>query len=628
MKGIFFLLLCIGFSVSTAGQSRAGISGMRDSSYSLSKEFEKQQKFYPGIELVIPSGRIARITKNIVFCITPERQLKLDVYQPLQSPIKKRIAIIFIHGGGWRSGNKEMHEALLEKLAAMGYVCISPEYRLSTEALYPAGVHDIKSAIRWTRQHAKKYQIDTDKIVVAGHSAGGELAAMMGATNNNPAFEGAGCFLKKSSVADAVIDLDGTLAFIHPESGEGDDSKKISAATHWFGYSKTENPERWKEAAPLTHAGPHCPPYLFINSGVDRMHAGREDFIRILNHSAIYSDTRSFPGSPHSFIFFRPWFDSTLVSMDRFLKNVFPPLKTISRKITVATDGTGDFNNVQAAILSVPDRNKVPVIIFIKNGIYKEKIYLDSLKPFVTMIGEDRYKTILTYDDHTGKISAVGATINTRSSWSFKSAADQFTARNITFQNDAGFTAGQAVALESNGDRARFFNCRFTGNQDVLLIDGNKSRQYFRDCYIEGTTDFIFGSAIAWFENCTIYSKKNSHVTAASTPAGNQFGYVFNQCRLEGDTSLHQVSLGRPWGPFAKVVYLTCYIGAHIRPEGWSPWNNNDHHKTSFYAEYKNTGPGAFAGKRLAWTRQLTDEEAGQYQLLRVLNNWDPELTQ
>ncbi len=625
MKGLFVLLFCTGLSASVISQSRAGITGVRDSSYSLGKELEKQQKYYPGIELVLPSGNISHITKNIPYCQTPERNLLLDIYQPKQSSAPKRTALIFIHGGGWRSGNKEMHETLLEKLAARGYVCISPEYRLSTEALYPAGVHDIKSAIRWTRAHAKEYNIDPDKIVVAGHSAGGELAAMMGATNNNPAFEGAGCFLNNSSQVNAVIDLDGTLAFIHPESGEGDDSRKTSAATYWFGYSKSENPERWKEAAPLTHAGPHCPSFLFINSGVDRMHAGREDFIRILNHSAIYSAVKTFNGSPHSFLFFRPWFDSTVIEMDRFIKNVFPAGKSGSRKITVAADGTGDFTRVQAAILAVPDHNTIPVTIFIKNGIYKEKIYLDSLKPFITLVGEDQDKTILTNDDHTGKISASGATINTRTSWSFKCTADHFSARNITFSNDAGFNAGQAVALESNGDQARFINCRFTGFQDVLLIDGNKSRQYFRDCYIEGTTDFIFGSATAWFENCTIYSKKNSHITAASTPAGHQFGYVFNNCRLEGDTSLHLVSLGRPWRPYANVVYLTCYLGPHIRPEGWSTWNDNENHKTAYYAEYKNRGPGAINAKRLNWTRQLTKKEARRYRVTTVLQGWNPE---
>lgn len=294
-------------------------------------------------------------------------------------------------------------------------------------------------------------------------------------------------------------------------------------------------------------------------------------------------------------------------------------------RITVAKDGSGDYTTVQAAIQAVPDHNQQSFTIFIKKGVYAEKILIDTRKTFITLIGEDKLNTVLTYNDHTGKISPSGQTISTRTSWSFKVLADHFTARNIHFRNDAGFTAGQAVAVESDGDYARFINCRLTGFQDVLLIDGKKGRQYFRDCYIEGTTDFIFGGATAWFENCHIHSKKDSHITAASTPKEQEYGYVFNHCRLTGDTSLHQVTLGRPWRPYAKVVYLNSYLGAHIKVEGWSVWNNNDNHKTTFYAEYKSKGPGANRINRLAWTHQLTKKEARQYKINRVLNGWNPE---
>ena len=167
-----------------------------------------------------------------------------------------------------------------------------------------------------------KYDIDTNKIVVAGHSAGGELAAMMGATNGIAAFEGTGCDLQCCSKANAVIDLDGLLAFIHPESGEGDDRKRISAATHWFGFSKTENPALWKQGSPLTHVGKQAPPILFINSNLARMHAGREDFIQVLKEHDIYSEIQSFD-APHSFVSFEPWFTPTINYMDAFLKKIF-----------------------------------------------------------------------------------------------------------------------------------------------------------------------------------------------------------------------------------------------------------------------------------------------------------------
>lgn len=179
-----------------------------------------------------------------------------------------------------------------------------------------------------------------------------------------------------------------------------------------------------------------------------------------------------------------------------------------TKKIVVAKDGSGNYTTMQQALDAVPLNNKKPITIFIKNGIYKEKLHLDSSKRFVTLIGEDKFKTILTYDDHTGKLSPKGDTINTRTSYSFIVRADNFRAENITIQNTAGFTARQAVGLESDGDMASFYNCRIVGNQDILFTNNDKSRQYFQDCYIEGTTDFIFGSSTVWFERCHIQSKK------------------------------------------------------------------------------------------------------------------------
>lgn len=610
----------------TNAQSTAGITGIRDTSYNVNNELKKNQKNYPFIQLpATPKAGIVNEKKDIVYCQRGNRKLLLDIFSPSQKAKDKRVAMLIIHGGGWRSGDRSLHYALAQRLAALGYVCITPEYRLSTEALYPAAIHDIKAAIRWVRKNADKYGIDTSMIVASGHSAGGELAAFMGATNGIKAFEGAGCNNTTSSKVNAVIDIDGTLAFIHPESGEGDDSKRVSAATHWFGYSKTDNPAVWKEAAPLTHAGPNTPPTLFINSSVARMHAGREDFIRVLNQYGIPSSVKTFEGSPHSFVLFNPWFDSTVTIINDFLKRTFVKKdKDATTQITVAKDGSGDFSSVQAALNAVPLNNKKSFTILIKNGIYKEKLRLDSSKNFVTLIGEDKFNTILTYDDHTGKLSPAGDTINTRTSWSFLIKADNFSACNITFQNDAGFTAGQAVAMEADGDKLIFTNCRFIGNQDVLFTNSEKSRQYYEHCYIEGTTDFIFGSATVWFEQCHVHSKKNSHITAASTPADKQFGYIFNDCVLTGDTSLHRVSLGRPWRPYASVVYMRCFIGEHIRPEGWSNWNNTDNFKTTRYAEYKNYGASAEPYKRVNWARQLTDEEARHITPVNILGKWVP----
>ncbi len=294
-------------------------------------------------------------------------------------------------------------------------------------------------------------------------------------------------------------------------------------------------------------------------------------------------------------------------------------------KIIVAQDGSGKYLTVQEAFNHIPLNNKKPVTIYIRNGIYKEKLHLDSSKKFVTIIGEDKFKTILTYDDHTGTIESNGEVINTMTSHSFEIKADNFTAKNITVQNDAGFSAGQAVALESDGDKARFYNCRFVGFQDVLFTKSQNSRQYYKDCYIEGTTDFIFGSATVWFEHCHIHSKKNSHVTAASTPQDHEFGYVFSDCILTGDTSLNSVSLGRPWRPYASVTYIHCYLGPQIKPEGWSNWNQTNNYKTTRFAEYENYGPGANRAGRVPWSKQLNNHEIKKYTIEHVLNEWIPK---
>ncbi|MDE3182074.1 MAG: pectin esterase [Bacteroidota bacterium] len=303
----------------------------------------------------------------------------------------------------------------------------------------------------------------------------------------------------------------------------------------------------------------------------------------------------------------------------------FVSCQSQSKIIVVAHDGSGNFLTVQAAFNSIPKHNKRAVTVFIKDGIYKEKLHLDSTKDFVTIMGEDEFKTILTNDDHTGKVKREGDTVNTRNSYSFVVYGNNFTAKNITIQNNAGFTAGQAVALESDGDKEQYFNCRLLGFQDILFTNNPDSRQFYEDCYIEGTTDFIFGSATVWFEHCHIHSKKNSHVTAASTPQDHEFGYVFNDCTFTGDTSLHKVSLGRPWRAYAAVTYIHCFLGPQIKPEGFSNWNNTDNYKTARYAEYEDYGPGADKSERVSWEKQLNDNEVKKYTIENVLGGWMPD---
>ncbi|MBS1918825.1 MAG: alpha/beta hydrolase [Bacteroidetes bacterium] len=307
-------------------QKAIGITGFPDSSFSNQNAYLESRRIYPDIQLLkefhFPN---VKAEKGIVYCEWGNRKLLLDAFSPCKNK-KLKIAVIILHGGGWRSGDRVQHYPLAQALANLGYVCFTPEYRLSTEALYPAAIYDIKSVIRWVHKHAGEFNVDTSRITVLGFSAGGELAAFMGSTNGIEKFENTKnkCLANISSWVHAVINIDGILSFIHPESGEGNDSKKTSAATYWFGYSKTENPGIWKEASSLTYAGKQNPPILFINSSVSRMHAGRNDFIKMMKKYGIYTEVHEFENAPHTFCLFEPWFQPTVKYIDNFLKKIFP----------------------------------------------------------------------------------------------------------------------------------------------------------------------------------------------------------------------------------------------------------------------------------------------------------------
>lgn len=323
MKQLLTLFLCL-ILFDLSAQMTTGLTGIPDTSFNNPGAYKKELKYHPGISLVTltPLKSVMQDT-GMVYCTTGHRNLLVDVFAPVAGSRKKRSAILIIHGGGWRSGNRTQHHPLAQQLASRGYVCFTPEYRLSTEALYPAALYDLKAAIRYVKTNAGKYQIDTSSVAVLGFSAGGQLAALLGVTGNDPAFEGDSCYQTAGTGVQAILDLDGTLSFVHPESGEGNDSKGISAATYWFGYPKKENTALWKAASPLTYVGPHTPPTLFLNSSVDRMHAGRDDFMKVLKQQGIYTEVHTFDGSPHTFPLFEPWFHQVVEKVDAFLQKVF-----------------------------------------------------------------------------------------------------------------------------------------------------------------------------------------------------------------------------------------------------------------------------------------------------------------
>ncbi|OKS86963.1 pectinesterase family protein [Mucilaginibacter polytrichastri] len=298
------------------------------------------------------------------------------------------------------------------------------------------------------------------------------------------------------------------------------------------------------------------------------------------------------------------------------------------KRLIVAADGSGNYKTIQQAINAVADSSKQVTVIYIKKGIYKEKLILPATKLNVKMIGEDKSNTIITYDDYHARKDSTGKEIGTSGSASFYIYGAGFSAENLTIQNTAGLNAGQAVALWVAGDLAFFKNCRFLGFQDTLYTFGPGSRQLYVACYIEGTVDFIFGAATAWFQNCTIYCKKGGgFVTAASTPDSVKYGYVFKNCNITGDAPSQSFYLGRPWRPYAKVVYINCDLGTQIIAQGWDFWRKESNKTTAYYAEYKNTGDGFKPDDRVNWSHQLTEAEASLYTINNVLKGWNPNAT-
>ena len=284
------------------------------------------------------------------------------------------------------------------------------------------------------------------------------------------------------------------------------------------------------------------------------------------------------------------------------------------RKLVVAQDGTGDYTTIAEALEAVRAFMDFDVKIYIKKGIYKEKLVVPSWVQHIELIGEDVQNTIITHADHAN-MNHMG----TFRTYTVKVEGNYITFRNITIENNAP-RLGQAVALHTEGDCLRFINCRFLGNQDTVYTGVEGTRLYFENCYIEGTTDFIFGPSTAWFEGCTIHSKANSYITAASTPKDIEYGYIFNKCKLTATAGVDKVYLGRPWRPYAYTIFMNCELGKHIVGAGWDNWRDAKNEKTARYAEYHNSGEGAKADNRVKWAKQLSDKEAEKITTVNCYN--------
>jgi acetyl esterase/lipase len=304
------LIILFLFSIAVKAQTNYNI----DTTYTSKSVYNKEIKNYPFISIAQRKHHANVLEKKeIVYSKINDRELHLDAYYTSQ----KKPAIVILHGGGWKSGNKSQMETFAQEMASKGFSCLTIEYRLSQEAKYPAGIFDVKKAIQFIKINAKKFNADTTKIAILGCSSGGQMAALIGSTNNNSIFENNDASQKITSNVQAIVDIDGILAFKHPESEEG------TTAGLWLAGSYDEKPEVWKQSSALTHTDKNTPPTLFINSSKKRFHAGRDDMITILNQHKIYNEVKTFENSPHSFWFLNPWFDETVNTTAQFLNKIF-----------------------------------------------------------------------------------------------------------------------------------------------------------------------------------------------------------------------------------------------------------------------------------------------------------------
>ena len=309
MKRMLLVLLFVSQGIIAQGYSV-------DTSYTVKSTYAKLIKKYPFIKIAEANkGENDVQIENIVYYKEKKRALHLDAF--FNKKEKNNPGVIMIHGGGWKSGNKNQMQVLAQEITSKGYSCFTIEYRLSLEAKYPQAIYDVKNAIKFIKDNAKRFHVDPDKIAVLGCSSGGQMAALIGTTNGDLVFEDAKYKSTSSSKVQAIIDIDGILAFKHPESEEGE------MAAFWLNGTYEENPENWKQASALSHVDKNTPPTLFINSSFDRFHAGRDDMIAILNQNKIYNEVKTIKNSPHSFWFFQPWLDETVEYTTQFLNRIF-----------------------------------------------------------------------------------------------------------------------------------------------------------------------------------------------------------------------------------------------------------------------------------------------------------------
>ncbi|KAJ9173257.1 hypothetical protein P3X46_016413 [Hevea brasiliensis] len=298
-----------------------------------------------------------------------------------------------------------------------------------------------------------------------------------------------------------------------------------------------------------------------------------------------------------------------------------------AQEMKVAQDGSGDYTTVQEAIDAVPLNNTSRTVIRVAPGVYKQPVFVPKTKDLITLVGLSPEHTVLTWNNTFEKIEhhLDSETIGTGTfgCGSVMIEGEDFIAENITFENSSPEGSHQAVAIRVSGDRAAFYNCRFLGWQDTMYL--HRGKQYLKDCYIEGSVDFIFGNSTALFEHCHVHCKANGFVTAQSRKTAEEStGYVFLRCVITGNGGTSYAYLGRPWGPFGRVAYAYTYMDQCINAEGWHNWDKAENEGTACFCQYRCFGPGSDLSKRVAWAKELKDEEAQQF-IVHGFIDPDPE---
>lgn len=573
--GIILLLVCQGL----LAQNTKGLTGIPDTSFANYSAWQSALKSDPTLKLAEYTAKEIKATRTFVYKRIGQRKLVLDVYEPKDKRFRK--TLLFFHGGGWRTGHRSQHVALAEALAKKGYRVFLAEYRLSIEALYPAAMEDAQAALIYLHHQAHNLHVDSKQIYVAGYSAGGQMAALLGSVQDENLF-GPGQKIK------GVIDLDGILAFIHLESGEGDDRVRTSAATSYFGYSKTENPAIWNQGSALHHVSKQDPPVLIINSGVARMHAGRDDFRAQMGQFGIFTDVYTHEHAPHTFLLFTHWFDKTVQLIDQFMQ-----------QITVAQDGSGDVRTIQAAVNQGTNNQT----IFIKNGTYSEKVYIDSLRHDLRMIGQSRAGVVIKFtqardiwrcsnpDDYgAGVLNIKGHDLSfehltvindyglitkqdiTVPCLNESGKTTQTTVQKYALPRESGEKDGEkmvrvdghqfAVRTMPGATRLRFAHCTFrSGGGDTMSPwDVNAGMYYFNDCEIEGGVDLYCPRGYAFAENCTFICHNMSAAIWHDGSSEEEAKSVLKNCRFTGDKGY---KLGR-YHREAQFFLVNCQFDEHL----------------------------------------------------------------